>query len=46
MYDELTIVMGKDMAIGNFVKSYIDIEIMADNGEKGVVDKGEREKMW
>ena len=46
MYDELTIVMGKDMVIGNFVKSYIDIEIMGDNGEKGVVDKGEREKMW
>ena len=46
MYDELTIVMGKDMVIGNFVKSYIDVEIMGDNGEKGVVDKGEREKMW
>ena len=50
MYDELAIVVGKDMATGSFVKSYVDIkaeqdngestEMVADNGEEGVVDKG------
>ena len=54
MYDELAIVMGKDMAIGSFAKSYVDldtqqqngddIEIVADNGEDGVVDKREKGK--
>ena len=54
MYDELAIVMGKDMAIGSFAKSYVDldtqqqngddIEIVADNGEEGVVDKREKGK--
>ena len=53
MYDELAIVVGKDIAISNFAKSYIDldiqqengndIEIVANNGE-GVVDKGEKRK--
>nr|POE57855.1 hypothetical protein CFP56_49933 [Quercus suber] len=50
MYDELAIVMGKEMATGSFTKSYVDIdtkkdngestEMVADNGEEGVVDKG------
>ena len=50
MYDELAIVVGKDMAMGSFAKSYVDIDIeqdnrestemVADNGEEGVVDKG------
>ena len=50
MYDELAIVVGKDMATVSFVKSYVDIdtdqdngesiEMVADNGEEGVVDKG------
>ena len=50
MYDELAIVAGKDMAMGSFAKSYVDIdteqnnvestEMVADNGEEGVVDKG------
>ena len=50
MYDELAIVVGKDMATISFVKSYVDIdtdqdngesiEMVADNGEEGVVDKG------
>ena len=50
MYDELAIVMGKDIATGSFSKSYVDIgnepdngdstEFVADNGEEGVVDKG------
>ncbi|KAL4625538.1 hypothetical protein ACB092_05G033800 [Castanea dentata] len=40
MYDELAIVVGKDMAIGSFAKSYI----MADNGKEGVVDKEEKGK--
>ena len=50
MYDELAIVVGKDMAMGSFAKSYVDIdteqdngesiEMVADNGEEGVVDKG------
>ena len=26
MYDELAIVVGKDMAIGSFAKSYVDLE--------------------
>ena len=53
MYDELAIVVGKDIATSNFAKSYIDldiqqengndIEIVANNGE-GVVDKGEKRK--
>ena len=54
MYNELAIVVGKDMAMGSFAKSYVDLdtrqenddgtEIVADNGEKGVVDKGEKGK--
>ena len=43
MYDELAIVVGKDMAMGSFAKSYIDIDKEQDNGEstKMVADKGE-----
>ena len=54
MYDDLAIVVGKDMATGSFAKSYVDhdtqqdngddIEIVADNGKDGVVDKGEKGK--
>ena len=50
MYDELAIVVGKDMATGSFAKSYVYIdteqdnrestEMVADNGEEGVVKKG------
>ncbi|KAL4627297.1 hypothetical protein ACB092_05G157100 [Castanea dentata] len=50
MYDELAIVVGKDLATGSFAKSYVNIdtkqdnaestEMVADNGEEGVVDKG------
>ncbi|XP_075663452.1 uncharacterized protein LOC142633058 [Castanea sativa] len=50
MYNELAIVVGKDLATGSFAKSYVDIgtehdnaestEMVADNGEEGVVDKG------
>ena len=50
LYDELAIVVGKDLATGSFAKSYVDIdtehdnaestEMVADNGEEGVVDKG------
>ena len=50
MYNELAIVVGKDMATCNFAKSYVDLDtqqkndddtkIVADNGEEGVVDKG------
>ena len=50
MCDELAIVVGKDMAMGSSAKSYVDIdteqdnrestEMVADNGEEGVVDKG------
>ena len=50
MYDELALVVGKDIATGSFSKSYVDIknepdngdsiEFAADNGEEGVVDKG------
>uniref|UniRef100_A0A7N2N7G5 Uncharacterized protein n=1 Tax=Quercus lobata TaxID=97700 RepID=A0A7N2N7G5_QUELO len=50
MYDELAIVVGKDMATSSFAKSYADIdteqdnrestEMVADNKEEGVVDKG------
>ena len=50
MYNELAIVVGKDMAIGSFTKSYVDIDteqdngestkMVADNGEEGVVEKG------
>ncbi|KAK9997617.1 hypothetical protein SO802_022303 [Lithocarpus litseifolius] len=49
MYDELAIVVGKDMATSSFAKSYADIdteqdngestEMVADNGEEGVVEK-------
>nr|POE81097.1 hypothetical protein CFP56_62279 [Quercus suber] len=49
MYDELTIVVGKDIATGGFFKSYVDIEneldngdnaeFVADNVEEGVVEK-------
>ena len=54
MYDELALVVGKDMATGSFAKSYIDLntqqengddtENVADNDEKGVVDKGDKGK--
>ena len=54
MYDELAIVVGKDMATGSFAKPYIDLdtqqkngndtEIVADNDEEGVMDKGEKGK--
>ena len=54
MYDELAIVVGKDMATGSFAKSYVDLDtrqendddtkIVANNGEEGVVDKGEKGK--
>nr|POE82145.1 hypothetical protein CFP56_60386 [Quercus suber] len=50
MYDESAIVVGKDIAIGSFSKSYMDIEdelengdsteFVADNAEASVVDKG------
>ena len=50
MYDELTIVVGKDIATVGFSKSYVDLEhepdngdsaeFVADNVEKGVVKKG------
>ena len=50
MYDELAIVVGKDMATSCFAKLYVDIdtkqdneestEMVTDNGEEGVVDKG------
>ena len=50
MYDELAIVVGKHMAMGSFAKSYIGIdaeqnnvestEMVANNEEEGVVDKG------
>ena len=46
MYDELAIVVGKDMAIDSFAKSYVDLDLkqenidVADNGKDGVVDKG------
>ena len=50
MYDELAIVMGKDIATGGFSKSYVDLEHEPDNGEsaefvvdnveEGVVEKG------
>ena len=50
MYDELAIVVGKDMAIGSFAKSYVDLHLkqeniddtknVSDNGKDGVVDKG------
>ncbi|KAL4599120.1 hypothetical protein ACB092_11G104400 [Castanea dentata] len=49
MYDELSIVVGKDTATGSFSKSYVDIvnepdngdstEFVANNVEEGVVDK-------
>ena len=50
MYDELAIVVGKDIAMGGFSKSYVDIEneldnrnsveFVTDNVEEGVVEKG------
>ena len=50
MYDELSIVVGKDTANGGFSKSYVDLEHEPDNGdsaefvidnvEEGVVEKG------
>ena len=50
MYDELAIVGGKDTATGGFSKSYVDLEhapdngdsaeFVADNVEKGVLEKG------
>nr|POF00803.1 hypothetical protein CFP56_75448 [Quercus suber] len=50
MYDELAIVVGKDIATDGFSKSYVDIEnepdngasaeFIADNVEEGVVEKG------
>ena len=54
MYDELALVVDKDMATGNFSKSYVDLdtqqengddtENVVDNGEEGVVDKGDKGK--
>ncbi|KAL0008246.1 hypothetical protein SO802_009748 [Lithocarpus litseifolius] len=54
MYNQLAIVVGKDMVTGIFVKSYVDLDtqqengddtkIVANNGEEGVVDKGEKGK--
>ena len=53
MYDELAIVVGKDMATGSFAKSYVDLDTQQENddnteivgdGEEGVVDKGEKGK--
>ena len=43
MYDDLAIVVRKDMATGSFAKSYVDIDTEQDNGEstKMVVDNGE-----
>ena len=50
MYDELAIVVGKDIATGGFSKSYVDlenepnngnsVEFVADNVEEGMVEKG------
>nr|POF03735.1 hypothetical protein CFP56_06654 [Quercus suber] len=50
MYDELAILVGKDIATGSFSKSYVDIEnepdngdnteFVADNAKESVVDKG------
>ncbi|KAL4619794.1 hypothetical protein ACB092_06G105900 [Castanea dentata] len=50
MYDELAIVVGKDMETGSFAKSYVDLETqqknlddtenVVDNGEDVIVDKG------
>ena len=50
MYDELSIVVGKDTTTGGFSKSYVDLEhapdnggsaeFVADNVEEGVVEKG------
>ena len=50
MYDELAIVVGKDIVMGGFSKSYVDLEhepdngdsaeFVADNVEEGVVEKG------
>ena len=49
MYDELAIIVAKDIATGGFSKSYVDIgnepdngdsaEFVADNVEEGVVEK-------
>ena len=49
MYDELVIVVGKDIDTGGFSKSYVDIEnepdngdsaeFVADNVEEGMVEK-------
>ena len=54
MYDELALVVGKDMATSSFVKSYVDLdtqqengddtENVVDNGEEGVIDKGDKRK--
>ena len=33
MYDELAIVVGKDIDTGGFSKSYVDIENEPDNGD-------------
>nr|POE50864.1 l10-interacting myb domain-containing protein [Quercus suber] len=43
MYDELVIVVGKDIATGGFYKSYMDIENEPDNGDSAefVVDNVE-----
>ena len=50
MYDELAIVVGKEIATGGFSKSYVDLKNAPDNGdsakfvtdnvEEGVVEKG------
>ncbi|KAL0009657.1 hypothetical protein SO802_004765 [Lithocarpus litseifolius] len=54
MYEELAIVVGKDMATGSFAKSYVNLDtqqensddtvVVAHNGEEGLVDKGEKGK--
>ena len=43
MYDELAIVVGKDIAAGGFSKSYVDLEHEPDNGDSAefVVDNVE-----
>ena len=50
MYDELAIIVGKDIATGGFSKSYVElenepnngnsVEFVADNVEEGMVEKG------
>ena len=44
MYDELAIVVGKDMATNSFAKSYVDIDIEQDNGESTEMVANNREE--